>query len=81
VSLLQQNYDYTSGSGVNQWTYRIIVDVNGNYYARILTSPLGAASAGLDIPKSVLDDVSSSIENLQAGGSPSGSSGSSGSSG
>lgn len=82
MALVQQSYDYTSGSGSNQYGYRIIINSSSQYFARITSTPLGPVSAGdvVDIPESVLEDIATSITTLQSGGGSTGTTGSSGSS-
>jgi len=77
-TLFQQEYTYTSGSGVDKWTYKVLINSNGEISMRIISSPLGAV-AGLDIPESVVDAFCNSVDALQAsGGISSGSTGTTG---
>lgn len=68
-SLIGQQYQYTSGTGSNMWTYNILISSTGVYTAQIVDTPLGAATYDLlEIPESVLNDIVSSITTLKAGG-------------
>ena len=78
-TLTQQEYTYTSGTGADKWTYKVIIASTGAISLRIISSPLGAV-AQLDIPESVVDDFCNSVDALQAsGGISSGSTGTTGS--
>jgi len=74
-TLFQQEYTYTSGAGADQWVYKVLISATGAISMRIISTPLGAVAA-LDIPESVVDDFSNSVDALQSsGGISSGSTG------
>ena len=67
ATLVNQEYQYQSGTGSDAWTYKVLIDSHGNYKIRVTSTPLGVSTRDLlDMPASVVEDMYYTIERLRS---------------